>query len=142
MKIEGEEKVIFLQASLPPLYDHLVNIIIHLTIFFLIGGVFKMPHIVDFFQCMVKKIWSWKIKVSGTLLSHKTRRKLVIGQMGLCLALSQSVEKISLRRIMAQIESLGLSHIQQMTKNLTEMQNMWSAISVIRNGTTKDFVGR
>jgi len=49
MKIEGEEKVILLLASLPPLYDHLVNIIIHLMIFFLIGGVFEMPQIMNFF---------------------------------------------------------------------------------------------
>jgi hypothetical protein len=51
------------------------------------------------------------------------------------------MEGISQRGRMAEVSNLDLSHDRQRTKNLGQMQKMWSANIVIRNDTTKDFAG-
>jgi hypothetical protein len=117
VKIEEEDKMILLLASLPCSYDHMLTTLSY-----------------------GKK--TLELEEVTRALVNETRRNLpMIKLMGLWRDLSQSKKGISLRGRMTEISSIGLSHDRQRMKNLGQIQMMWSATIIIRNGTTEYLQG-
>jgi hypothetical protein len=114
VNIEREEdKVIFQLTLLLPSYDHLVTALLY---------------------------GKETLELTGSLLLHETWRKPVNDQAnGLVVRSQLKCGRISQRERMAEVSSVGLSHVWQRMKNLSQMQKMWNAIIFTRKSTTKYF---